>query len=345
MTANSILPPYPTFQGLDGQPLDAGYIYVGEPGFEARTTPKASFFDIGLTVPTGTASGAAVRTMGGYPARNGSPSAVYVDGDFSIAVTDSAGVLLYSAITRSFAFGLESTVGDPVLAPDGALSFPGFAFISDVNTGFALPSPLRLQTSVGGALISEATATGTVFVEPITGAGFEASVEGVIGPDLLQIAAIAAVDGDIIVQIGGVWTRLAKGTALQSVRVNAAGTGLEYATPPFSKPPYVSPEQVITTAGALTLSHGLGVMPILATFELVCKTSELGYTAGFRLPIGIMAAPSGSNEYNASLAMDATNLVIRYANNADVFNVLHGTTGVGVTLTNGNWRLVVRAYA
>lgn len=345
MTANSILPPYPTFQGLDGQPLEAGYIYVGEPGFEARTTPKASFFDIGLTVPTGTASGAAVRTMGGYPARNGSPSAVYVDGDFSIAVTDSAGVLLYSALTRSFAFGLESTVGDPVLAPDGTLSFPGFAFISDVNTGFALPSPLRLQTSVGGALISEATATGTVFVEPITGAGFEASVEGVIGPDLLQIAAIAAVDGDIIVQIGGVWTRMAKGTALQSVRVNAAGTALEYATPPFRKS-YVSAEQTITQAGLLTLAHGLGEMPILTTFELVCKTSEFGYTAGQVLPIGIMASPAGSDEYNASLAKDATNLTIRYANNsAGVFNVLNGTTGNNVILTNTNWRLVVRAFA
>lgn len=228
MTANSILPPYPTFQGLDGQPLEAGYIYVGEPGFEARTTPKASFFDIGLTVPTGTASGAAVRTMGGYPARNGSPSAVYVDGDFSIAVTDSAGVLLYSALTRSFAFGIESTVGDPVLAPNGTLSFPGFAFISDVNTGFALPSAWRLQTVVNGALISEATATGTVFYEPITGAGFSSSVLGLIDPDLQQIGAIAAVDGDIIARIGGVWARLAKGTARQVLAMNSVATALEY---------------------------------------------------------------------------------------------------------------------
>lgn len=343
MTANSILPPYPTFQGIDGQPLEAGYIYVGEPGFEARTTPKASFFDIGLTVPTGTASGAAVRTSGGYPARNGSPSAVYVDGDFSIAVTDKSGVLLYSALTRSFAFGLESTVGDPVLAPDGTLSFPGFAFISDVNTGFALPSALRLQTVVNGALISEATATGTVFYEPITGAGFSSSVLGLIDPDLQQIGAIAAVDGDIIARIGGVWARVAKGTAGQALVMNAGATAPEWGGV-FTKS-YASAEQTITAAGQLILAHGLGAVPKLITYELVCKVADLGYTIGQVVEIGVMSAPGGTDSYNAAPIKDATNITIRFADSAGTFILLNATTGAGSPITNTSWRLVVRAYA
>lgn len=162
---------------------------------------------------------------------------------------------------------------------------------------------------------------------------------------VVSVLASSIADGDIIVRVSGAWASLAKGSALQSVRVNAAGTGLEYATPPFRKA-YVSAEQTITQAGLLTLAHGLGEVPVLFTFTLVCKTSEFGYTAGQVLPIGIMAAPAGSDEYNASLAADATNLIVRYANNpAGVFNVLNGTTGNNVIITNGNWRLVVRAYA
>lgn len=38
-------------------------------------------------------------------------------------------------------------------------------------------------------------------------------------------------DGDILVRIGGVYARLAKGSSLQNLRVNAGGTALEYYTP------------------------------------------------------------------------------------------------------------------
>ena len=161
---------------------------------------------------------------------------------------------------------------------------------------------------------------------------------------VLSVLASTIADGDIVVRIAGFWSRLAKGTALQSLRVNAAGTALEYATPIFAKE-FISAEQTITTAGTRVLAHGLGAVPKLTTYELVCKTAEAGYSIGAILEIGIMAAPSGSSEYNASAIKDATNITVRYASGANVFNVLHATTGVGVVLTDANWRLVVRAYA
>lgn len=109
MAINSILPPYPMFFDLAGKPLEGGSVYIGEAGYEARSKPKASFFDMALTVPTGTSTGAAVRTSGGYPTFNGAARMIYVDGDFSITVLDRNGVLLYTSLSRSLAYAIDSS--------------------------------------------------------------------------------------------------------------------------------------------------------------------------------------------------------------------------------------------
>ena len=151
------------------------------------------------------------------------------------------------------------------------------------------------------------------------------------------------VAGDLIYFNGTNFLRLPKGTAGQALVMNSGATAPQWGGI-FSKE-YVSPEQTITAAGALTLAHGLGVVPKLVTYELVCKVAGEGYSVGAILPIGIMAAASGSDPYNASANVDATDIVIRYANTAVTFNILHATTGAGSPITNTSWRLVVRAYA
>lgn len=93
--------PFPTFHDASGNPLEAGFIYIGQAGFEARSMPKASFFDAAMTIPTGTASGAAIRTMGGFPVRNSSPAVFFVAGNYSITVTDRNGVVQYSSLNSS----------------------------------------------------------------------------------------------------------------------------------------------------------------------------------------------------------------------------------------------------
>jgi len=105
--------PYPFFTTATGLALEGGYIYIGQPGLEARTSPKASFFDKAATIPTGTASGAAIRTIGGYPVRNGAPSIIQVDGDFSITVTNSAGALVFSALTSPWSAILDDVFSSP----------------------------------------------------------------------------------------------------------------------------------------------------------------------------------------------------------------------------------------
>lgn len=111
---------------------------------------------------------------------------------------------------------------------------------------------------------------------------------------------------------------------------------------PFTKE-YVSPEQVITAGGALTLAHGLGVVPKLWQRQLVCKVAEAGYS------VGDVADVSGTQDaaasYGVTVSPDATNFNCRYGNAAATFFLVHKTTGAVTNLTNANWRFVVRAWA
>jgi hypothetical protein len=341
MTANSILPPYPTFQELDGTPLEAGYIYVGEPGLEARTTPKASFFDIGLTIPTGTASGAAIRTIAGYPARTGSPSGVYVDGDFSITVTDRNGVVLYSALTRSFAFGLDSTIGDPVLAPDGNLSTPGFSFIDDPNTGVLRPSVGTMQFSVLGVLSQTNTATGVVFPLPVSGAGFVSGVAAALDPDLAALGAISGVEGDLIYRNATTWARLPKGTSGKALVMDSGGAipvwgGI------FTKS-YESPVTVVALDTLYTFTHGLGGLPKLISAFYVCKLAINGYSVGDYVPI-LSGTENYNNDVAPAIVISATEIKFRTASGALMRAIgINGATRD--SYLPANFDLVVRAYA
>jgi len=93
MSALSIQVPFPVFQGRDGQPLENGYVWIGEPNLNAQTNPVTVYFDAALTIP----APQPLRTLNGYVSRAGTPAQVYVDGvNFSILVQDSKGSMVYN---------------------------------------------------------------------------------------------------------------------------------------------------------------------------------------------------------------------------------------------------------
>jgi type 1 fimbria pilin len=107
---------------------------------------------------------------------------------------------------------------------------------------------------------------------------------------------------------------------------------------------YQSPEQTITSAGALTLAHGLGVEPVLIQVVLICKTAEQGYNVGDKL----FANPGREAGYNQGIAVvpDTTNLNIRFGQTGtNVFTGLNKTTGASVNFTNTKWNVIFRAWA
>lgn len=112
----------------------------------------------------------------------------------------------------------------------------------------------------------------------------------------------------------------------------------------FSKN-YDSSDQTITSAGALTLAHGLGVKPKLIQYILKCTSGNLGYSVGDEYDIG---CGNSQNSVNTGLSsvIDATNINLRYGSAAAAFCLLNKGTGAGVSnIVNSSWVLIVRAWA
>ncbi len=120
---------------------------------------------------------------------------------------------------------------------------------------------------------------------------------------------------------------------------NASGT-IELTSNVQFRLAYTSSDQTITSGGLLTLAHSLGAVPKLLQSYLVCQTGELGYSAG-----DVIVVNFGFNDQCASHRIDATNIYVRYGSSAGAFAITRGDTGAGATITNGNWKLRVKAWA
>lgn len=90
----SIKAPFEMFTDTDGDPLDAGFIYVGIENLEPITNPAPIYWDAALTIP----AAQPLRTLSGFISRGGTPAVVYSSSiAYSILVTDKKGRLVYSA--------------------------------------------------------------------------------------------------------------------------------------------------------------------------------------------------------------------------------------------------------
>lgn len=93
MLFTEISPPFKIFTSLSGTPLENGSIYIGVANQNPEVNPVQVFWDSALTIP----AAQPIRTLGGYPARNGSPARLYCSGNYSITVKNKKGALVYSA--------------------------------------------------------------------------------------------------------------------------------------------------------------------------------------------------------------------------------------------------------
>jgi len=101
MATNSVLPSYPNFTDIDGEPLEAGFLYVGVAGQDAETNPKNVFWDKAMTI----AATQPVRTRAGYAQRNNAAAILYVDGDYSLTVKSRTSTLVYSSLNETVELG------------------------------------------------------------------------------------------------------------------------------------------------------------------------------------------------------------------------------------------------
>lgn len=151
-----------------------------------------------------------------------------------------------------------------------------------------------------------------------------------------------AVQGNIIYSsANGVWSRLAKGTARQALLMNAGATIPAWTTLPFVQS-FESAQQTISSAGLLTLAHGLAATPKFYLSFIQCTTAELGYSVGDETMIPINMSVSN---FGHTVVPDATNLTVRFGSVAAPIGINHKTTGASSTATNASWRYVIRAWA
>lgn len=113
MAANEVLAPYEFFTEIDGEPLEAGLIYVGEEGLDAETNPITVYSDRALSDPLPQP----LRTLNGYIIYNGTPANIYADADaYSMTVRNKNGTLIVTrasnqrAIPFSAITGVESAI-------------------------------------------------------------------------------------------------------------------------------------------------------------------------------------------------------------------------------------------
>jgi hypothetical protein len=94
MSALSIEPPFPAFADASGQPLDDGYIWIGTVNLNPITNPIVAYWDSALTIT----AVQPIRTSGGYPVYQGTPSRIYTATDYSIQVQNKNGTVVYTSL-------------------------------------------------------------------------------------------------------------------------------------------------------------------------------------------------------------------------------------------------------
>lgn len=99
----------PSFYDTSGAPLDNGFIYIGQSNQNPEVSPIQIYWDSALTQP----AYQPVRTVSGFPARNGIASRIYVpttSGAYSITVKDKRGSLVFSRLATDYIL-TDVTVG------------------------------------------------------------------------------------------------------------------------------------------------------------------------------------------------------------------------------------------
>lgn len=154
MTYFPIQPRYYAYIDTLGDPLDNGYIYFGQAGLDPVTYPaKAAWDESGLypvTFP--------VRTMNGYPLRDGFPAQMYLhfedNEEYSVLINDEDGDEVFSSSTEGLSGYFPSDTGgdsdtlnglasdtaataDTIAARDSSGDITANAFESTVATGTA----------------------------------------------------------------------------------------------------------------------------------------------------------------------------------------------------------------
>ncbi|QPC93827.1 hypothetical protein [Mesorhizobium sp. INR15] len=265
----------------------------------------------------------------------------------------AAGDRCWLAFARAGDKGLGDANGPAVSVNDNVATFSGTSGKIMKDSGVAI-----------GALAPKADPTFT---------GTPAAPTAALGTTTTQLATTAFVKAAIDVVLGGVSTaydtlsEIATAIGLLAPKASPTFTGTpagptpvpgtnstQLATTAFVAAAvsgmklqnlYDSTQQTIIAGGALTITHGLGVKPKLYMAVLQCTTAEGGFSVTDEVVVNPNFSADSSIGRGQDLVPDATNINVRFGNQANAHTILNKTKGANFNITNSSWKLVVRAWA
>jgi len=125
MTVQFIQPPFTVWPDVDGEPLEDGYIYIGQAGLNPETNPITVYFNSGLSIP----AAQPLRTIGGFISNSGSPTNVFASSLYvSITVRNKNSTLVYTNLNAPLS-QILGTLGEV----NNVTEFINSSFSSQVN--------------------------------------------------------------------------------------------------------------------------------------------------------------------------------------------------------------------
>lgn len=261
-----------------------------------------------------------------------------------------------------FYFTAKASGGAIVLDPDGSETIDGastktipvgYSALVVTNGSVWYTAFMYVQTSIfSGSVTINGTSTESAYIDM-----YEDTDNGT---NKVKFQAPQTLASDVVVTLPsatGTLATLAGTEALTNKSVNgvtlttggattsilsAAGT---YVTTGITS--FQSTDQTITSAGSLTLAHGLAGVPKIVSLYLICQTTDAGYAANDIVCVAVQGgSDGGSGSQNTGIAawVDATNVNIRYGSSTSVVIINNKTTGALAAITNANWKLRVMAF-
>jgi len=176
-----IYQPYPTFNDLNGSPLETGYIYIGTVDGYPPDNEIEVWWDKDLTI----AATQPIRTIAGYAAREGSPAVLYIGVDnYSILVLDKNRRTVYYSEDASTGF-----------AP---INSPHFTGVPTAPTAAAGTNTTQIATTafVNGYLpLAGGTITGSVTFEDDIDVAGNATFDNLTATGAVALPAGTTIDG------------------------------------------------------------------------------------------------------------------------------------------------------
>lgn len=115
--------PFKVYTGLDGKPLDRGYVYFGAANQNPITSPVTVYWDAAGTQP----AAQPLRTENGYIMRAGTPANVFFDGAYSELVQDNKKrQVFYARTSVDFSIATALLAFIALLASSVGTSLVGF---------------------------------------------------------------------------------------------------------------------------------------------------------------------------------------------------------------------------